>query len=163
MEINLILLLISFFIFTGFLVIARIKFGMTKTISDIYYEIPEKKRWIFTIIFTAFSLPLMIVGETGLMFFAGSGAILVGTAPAFKSKKKENNMESKVHVIGAVICIFLGAISLWLDFNLLYLTSIIAASLLLTLFKVKNHTYYVEALAYYVIWYGLLISRTNLI
>jgi len=155
MYIKLFLLFFSVCLFLSYIVIIYVKYGKMKTISDSYYKLKEKNKWIFTIVWWAFSIPLIIVGETKLMFLAGVGICFVGAAPAFKKE-----LEEKVHIVGAITGIISGVASLWFDFNLGYLSiSLFILSLILFLNKkLYNPTWWIEFFSFCTISAGLFIN-----
>ena len=61
-------------LFWGFVGIVITKYGILPSLSDSYYYLPEKSRdVIFTLVFFATGLLSCVIGENGLMFFAGGG------------------------------------------------------------------------------------------
>lgn len=89
----------------SYLITIVILFGVLKSISQSYYEVKGFGKAIFTLFIWSISIPMMIIGSTPLMFFAGALLSFVGAAPAFKEE-----MEGKVHVIGATGGILIGFI-----------------------------------------------------
>lgn len=81
---NYILLTIAFLIFTIYVIIVWINCGILNSVSESYYYLNKRNKWLFTTIMWGFSIPTMIVGATPLIFFAGAGICFVGTSPAFK-------------------------------------------------------------------------------
>jgi hypothetical protein len=138
-----------------YIIVIYKKYGKMKTISDSYYKLKEKNKWLFTIIWWAFSIPLIIVGETPLIFLAGTGICFVGAAPAFKEE-----LEEKVHIVGAITGIISGVASLWFDFGLWYLSiGLFLLSLILFLNKkLYNPTWWIEFFSFCTIITGLFIK-----
>jgi len=89
-------------------------------------------------------LPVTIQSETGMMFFAGAFICLVGAAPAFR-----DDFTSKIHSIGAIGGISLAMVSLWIDYGYWYVSVGFAVmTFLLTFFRIKYHTWWIEILAF---------------
>jgi hypothetical protein len=147
-------LLISFTIFTTYILVVYKKFGILKSVSDSYYHI--KRKAVFTLVLWSFAIPVSIAASSPIMFFAVAGICFVGAAPAFKGWETE----SRVHVVGATSGIVLGLVSLWVELGLWYLPCIYAAGFLaIVLLKVKHRTWWIEIMAFYVILIGILIDK----
>lgn len=130
-------------------------FGVLPSISDGYYSLDKPDRWWPSVIFPLFSIPMMIVGSTGLMFFAGVGICFVGAAPMFRE-----GMEGKVHSVGAMGGIVLGMASMWINFHFWWIPVIfIIGSGLIYYFDKKTHTWWIEILAFFLIFLGLVITN----
>ena len=138
------LLTSTYFFFTAYVAAIWIKFGVLPSISESYYRLKKLQKSFFTLAMFGTGLPITIYAEGGLMFFAGAGICFVGAAPAFRE-----DMTGRVHVIGAVGGIVLGLLSLWLDYSL-WIPQVVFAGLtfFLTFFRVRNHTWWIEILAY---------------
>jgi hypothetical protein len=157
---NLILLLLSMLVFGGYCFYVYKKFGVLTSISESYYQLPENLKWLFTLVTWGYSIPLMIVGSTGLAFFAGAFVCFVGAAPGFKTSLPD--LENKVHVIGATGGICLAMAFIWFNLHL-YPVPIIM--ILFTLYatskwnKIPNHTWWIEVLAFVLMVFSLAITR----
>lgn len=161
-KLNLFLLLFSISVFLSYTLYIYFKFGVLKSISDSFYHIPHKA-W-FTFFQWGLSLPLIIVASTPLMFFAGSFMFFVGAAPGFM----DDEMEERVHVVGATGGISLATISMWLDFHMWPLSFLMVGFTIWCTTKlndkfpklhVKNHTWWIEVLAYALIILTLTTNR----
>ena len=129
------------------------RFGVQKSISQSYYCHEIKALWWAWII--GFSLPVMIIASTPLMFVAGSAICFVGVSPDFRRK-----VEDVVHVAASYIGIILAIVSLWVDFGLWYMFVIAAIGIgAMRLFKIKNLTWWVETFAFVIVFVGMLIIR----
>jgi hypothetical protein len=127
-------------------------YGVLPSLSDSYYELPEKWRdYIFTPLFFALGLFSAILGESGWMVFAGFGICLVGAAPQFK-----DSFVKPVHFVGAgIAAIFsqlyiLFALGLW-PLNIAF----IVACILISVFRANNRIWWLE-MACFVSAYGAL-------
>ena len=142
-----ILLLISFYIFSAYVAAIWIKFGILPSISESYYRLRYLQKSFFTMAMFGTGFPVVMYSEGGLMFFAGTAICFVGASPAFRE-----DMTGAVHVIGAIGGIVLGLVSLWIDYELWIPQMVfIVLAFILTFFRVRNHTWWVEILAYFCI------------
>jgi hypothetical protein len=158
------ILLVSVFI--GYVSWIWDKYGVLPSISDSYYHLPKNLQPIFTLFCWGFSIPAIILGSSGLMFFAGAGIAFVGAAAAFKEQ-----MTSIVHVVGAMMGVLLSQLAIWLQYgiwqvNIAFL--VIAIPLTITRFvKIKgkeicpNRTWWVEIAAFLAICVALGITLFN--
>ncbi len=147
-----ILLSISFVSFITYIIFIWSKYGVLPSISDSFYK--TKNAFSFYVFILSVALPLMIAGDTGLMFSAGALLTFVGAAAAFKDK-----LTGTVHVIGAIGGILLGFLSMIVDFHLWYITAIELLFIgIAYLIKMKNKTWWVEIVSFILIMIGLLIS-----
>jgi hypothetical protein len=132
------------------------KYGILKSISQSYYELPEKYKPIFTLAMWGFAFPAMIIGTplTGLMFFAAAGIMFVGAAAPFLEK-----ITKPVHMIGAGSGVLFSQLAISLVFGMWYITLgfVIASSLLLLFRKQINykHIWWIEVLAFTLICISL--------
>lgn len=158
--INIYLLLFSFLIFTSYLTVVVIKFGVLPSISDSYYYFEKQKLgFIFTLFCWLFSFPLIFSATTGLLFFAGSGILFVGAAPNFKLKS-----EGDVHTIAAISGIVLGMLSLVFDFNIYIGVGIFGIiTLIFKIFRMKNKTWWIEIAAFIIILISLLVYNGKML
>jgi hypothetical protein len=153
---NLLLLLLSFIIFVGYLIYVYNTVGILKSVSDSYYKVKQPILFILTMML--FPIPMMIVGSTPLMFFSGAFICFVGAAPGITRLE----MEERVHVIGATGGIILGTASIWIDLHLWYFA---IANALFAIYcsskfnKIKNHTWWVEIVAFLFMFTTLFIRR----
>lgn len=137
------LMLFVFFSYVGFVIF---KYGIQDSISESYYCLPKKYKFIFTLFCWGFAVPAIIIGSTALMFFAGVGILFVGTAAAFKEK-----MTYEVHMTGAILSICCSQISLFIDFGIYYLLPIFVISSLIILLlrkKITKYFWWIELLAF---------------
>ena len=141
---------ISFIIFTAWLIFIRLAFGKLDSISESFYKLSEKHRFIFTLVLWGFSLPLMVNVNSVWLFLSISGIAFVGAAAAYKEE-----LTSTVHFVGAVGGIIMGLVYLltqWLFW--LALPSILVSVSLY--FLSKRPTYWIEIVSYYTILIGLI-------
>jgi hypothetical protein len=102
------------------------------------------------------AIPMMIVSSTPLTFFAGVGICFAGISAGIA----KNKTEEIIHRIGAEGGILLAILAMWIDFNLWYLT---IGYILFTIgaikFKLKNHTWWIEIVAFITVLLGLFIVK----
>lgn len=149
-----VLFIIMLSVFIGYVSWIWAKYGVLPSISDSYYHLPKKLQPLFTFFCWGFSIPAIILGSSGLMFFAGAGIAFVGAAAAFKDK-----MTMEVHVTGALLGVLLSQLAIWLQYGMWPLNIsflVIAVPLLITRFiKTKsgkklcpNRTWWIEIAAF---------------
>jgi len=153
---KLILTLISTIIFTTYVVCIWKKFGVLRSISASFERLIHKE-W-FLVFTWGTAIFLMLAGESGLSF--GAGIFLMFSGISIRGKYLSDEL---IHMIGATGAIFLGYLFVWLNCDLLWLASIGAgANILMWISKFKNHTWWIEVLAFYVIIAGLFIHILKL-
>jgi len=147
----------SILIFTGYIIYARIKYGQLKSISASWYWLSSSQKWLFTLALWGFSIPLAIAGDTALFFFAAGGICFTGAAGDTKSL----SMTEHVHNIGATGGIILGMGALLVDFHLWYVfLSFFLFSIFMMKKNIRNHTFWIQVIAYYTISFSILIMRS---
>ena len=157
---NLILLLVSLIIFVGYVSYVWISVGVLNSVSDSVHRVKYTIFFILTMMLMP--IPLMIVGSTPLMFFAGAFICFVGAAPCII----QTDMEEKIHVIGATGGIILGTASIWIDLHLWYLS---IGMMVFALYscskwnKIKNHTWWIEIVAFVLMIFALFLKRIILV
>jgi len=152
---KLIALFLSFAVFTGYVAYITIRFGWLRSISISWYHLKAGERWKFTIALWLFAIPIAIAGDTALSFLAAAGICFCGAA----GDAKNDQVTERVHVIGATGGIILGIAALILDFGLWYLAlPYIVFAYYMIRKQVKNHTFWIEVSAFYLIWAGILIN-----
>ena len=80
---KLILFILSGAVFTIYWLYIYYRYGIQKSISDSYYKL-KNNNYLFTLVLWGFSVPIMIIGETGLMFFAGAFICFTGAQQTLK-------------------------------------------------------------------------------
>jgi len=139
-----IIMLVVFFSYVGFI---WIKYGVQRSISDSYYRLPDKWKFLMTLFCWGFAVPAMIIGNTALMFLAGSFIAFVGVAAAFKE-----SMTKEVHMIGAYGGVLFSQMSIMIDYGLWPISALfLLFSTTLLLFGAKNQIWWQEILAFLLI------------
>lgn len=107
-------------VFLGYTMSIVYNYGILNSISESYYMLSKKSRYLFTFFCWGFAIPAIIIGldQTGsvLMFLAGAGICFAGTAGAFKE-----SLTHDVHMGGAFVGILASQASIWFDYNLHWL------------------------------------------
>ena len=152
-----ILIIVSLIIFTTYLIWIISKYGLLPSISDSYYKLKEDKLdFVFTLFIWYVSLSTIFIASTPLMFGAGSLIAFVGAATAFK----DDNLTKKVHTISAISGILFGIMSLLLEFNdYIFPVIFLNLFLIIVISNPKNKIYWVEIVAFYSIYFSLLINK----
>lgn len=153
MKGEIVLLIISAVIFVSYTQFITFKYGIQKSISESYYDLPRNWQFIFTLTLWGFAFPVIIAANTALLFLAGGLICLVGAAPAFKKQA----MEYKAHMIGAYGGIILGFSSLVYDYKLYSLVLISVVAMIILRFSVRHYIWWVEVTAFITILLGILM------
>ena len=155
--------LIMVSVFTTYIAFIWLKFGIQPSISDSYYILPIKNKFLFTLYCWGIAFPAILVGTflTGnvLMFLAGAGIGFVGAATDFKDSIAKN-----VHMVAAYGGVFFTQLSIAYDFHLYYVNAIFLVLALLAYIlrnKIGNHIWWQEILAFLAIGYTMLLQIIN--
>ena len=132
-------------VFVSYVAFIWAKYGVLKSISQSYYELPEKLKPLFTFFCWGFALPAIILGSSGWMFLAGAGIAFVGAAAAFQEK-----MTHTVHMVGAGVGVGAGQLAIIIQYHMWPISvAFFGLSLLLLLFRKKinnKHIWWIEIL-----------------
>jgi ABC-type iron transport system FetAB permease component len=96
---------ISAVIFFSYIAFILVRYGVQPSVSESYYCLPEKYKFVFTLVMWGFTLPLMFAANSLLMMLAGTGIFFVGAAVAFKQP-----MTRTVHYVAAALGIGFGMV-----------------------------------------------------
>lgn len=110
---NVIMLSLMTLVFGVYVVWIYRRFGVLKSISESYYRLPGRQRYLFTLFCWGFAIPAMIVGNSIPMVLAGVAIAFVGGAAAFK-----DSMTHTFHYFGALFGIILSQIAIIFNLNL---------------------------------------------
>lgn len=141
-------------VFVSYVTFITLSFGLLPSISESWYRLPRKRKWLFTIFCWGFAVPAMIIGGDALMFIAGAGIAFVGAATAFKE-----SMTKTVHFSGAAIGILAG--SAWVAIHYWPLAAIFLLLALGSLALGKYKLMAIELLAFLEIAIGLGVKTFN--
>lgn len=165
------LIYISLTIFTLYLIVGYFYWGIPRSISRTYYLIEKKKnRIFFKVVQLAFSLPLILLAllnpSVSAILLAMAGVFIIFSALAADTRLSKQMM--KIHVYGAFGGIILAMLSIG---ALGFLTDVFWQKILFWsipfiqgIFSyighkipIKNHTTYIEMLAFYLTCLGLIL------
>jgi hypothetical protein len=155
MTYQLVSYLLMILIFLSYVGYIWIKYGVQPSISQSYYKLPEKNRYLFTLFCWGFAIPAIMIGSTFLMFLAGTGIGFVGAAAQIRRK-----LDHTVHSIAAVSAIIFSQMSIYLDFNLWIINAITLLLFIIIPFLSKNkYIWWMELIAFTAICvaFGILI------
>lgn len=134
-------------VFVSYVAYIWSKYGVLKSISQSYYELPEKLKPLFTFFCWGFAIPAIILGSSGIMFLAGAGIAFVGAAAAFKE-----TMTKEVHMVGAGVGVFASQLAIIFQYGMWPVSAtFFGLSLLLLIFRKKinkKHIWWIEILAF---------------
>lgn len=146
------LLIISFTIFTTYILYVVNNYGTQVSVSDSYYRLPKNRQMLFTFAMWGFAFPIIIVSQNGYMFFAGIAVCFVGVASDYKTLMQTY----RVHMISAYGAVVLGMLAMILHYHYYLIPIIFIISfILIKLLKVKNSFWWSELLVFYLILAGL--------
>lgn len=131
-------------VFGCYVALIWIKFGVLPSISESYYRLPYKRKHLFTLFCWGFAFPAIIIGDTALMFVAGSAICFVGAAAAFKMKQ-----DYVIHMVGAISGIILSQLYIIFDLHMWIINAVfVFLSSMLLILKIRNATWWIEILAF---------------
>lgn len=150
-------MIVSFVVFSAYVVFIWLRYGVQKSISDSYYRLRGSDKILFTLFCWGFAMPFIIssIEIHSLFFFSGAGICFVGAAAAFKDSVNARN----VHMIGAYSgvalgFIGLGLIGLFLPIGIFLLSGIF-------LIKTKNNIWWIEISAFLIIIVSLWLYQNT--
>jgi hypothetical protein len=142
------------FVFLTYVPGVTLAYGFLPSISESYYRLPDKLKFIFTMFLWGFSFPAIMLGANFHSIYlplAGGLLCMVGVATSFKVK-----LEGYIHAIVAIAAILLSQFSIGYEFHLYYVNILfVLYSLLVILFKVENRIFWLEIGAFLSISYLL--------
>lgn len=147
--------LIMLSVFVGYVMFITLQYGVLSSISESYYRLPNKLKFLFTGFCWGFAFPAIILGAnfgSFLIPLAGGMICMVGAATAFKLK-----FEGLLHTIAAVGGIILSQLSIIFEFHGMYYITILLAlyCLLIVIMKVENKVFWIEIGSFLTICYLL--------
>ena len=149
---------VSLGIFTAYLLFILIRYKKLKSISASYYRMPKKARPLFTFIIWAFTIPIVIYAEHGLLFYGAAFVGFVGAAPAFRKEE-----EKWVHYVGATLGIVLASIYIMffvvsVNLRIIFILSYMLITIIIALKFERQKILIIEIIAFYIIDIGLIIQ-----
>lgn len=153
---NVTMFILMITIFTTYITFLIVKEGILPSISESFYRLSGNYKWCFTLFCWGISIPTIIIGNTLLLFIAGSAIAFVGAAASFKDK-----LTNTVHSVGAVIGILFSQFSIFWDFNLL-IVNLITVGLITSIYVfrevIKNQIWWIEIVAFCSLIYTLYLQ-----
>ena len=135
---------ISTIIFTSYVTWNTYKYGILPSISDSYYK--HNSKLLFFLFMFGVGAPIILMAQSGLVFFSGVLFILCGCAPAFKHN--DYTFEDEIHIIGAIGGIILLTIYFMSLHNYIPLACISTIGGSFYFFDVKNKTFWFEIISF---------------
>lgn len=129
------------------LIVFRIRYGQTRSVSAIFYELPEENRKLIWVLWQwSFSIAMFLAIPSSLTF--GAAGFICFSAAAGDTKSSE--ITEKVHIGGAFggIALAMGEIIRAKTIEAFIIVGLYVVMVLYGHLKsVKNHTYWVEVMA----------------
>ncbi len=108
-------------IFLAYIFFIAKKYGeIPHSISDSWYFLSKKERWLFTAFCWSIGLLMPFQGETDWFIISGAGLCFVGAAVEYKT------VVPYIHYIGATVCIVFAFLGLLFEFGMVYPLAIFA-------------------------------------
>jgi hypothetical protein len=138
-------------IFFGYILYIVYGHGVLKSISDSWYIMPPKRRWMFTVLFCYPLGVLQMLHDGWMNVVAGAFLVFVGAATDFKSDHAKI-----IHYTGAAGAIFFALIALASEWIILPLVLTMLSISSVHFLKIKNKIWWVEVAAFSSIIIGLI-------
>ncbi len=161
------LVYLSALVLTSLLIYSRLVYGMTRSISAIYYKLKQNQKWIFTATLCGLALPLVASAAISAIQAGTANAVwssvliaMSGTAicfTGFAGDARSDEIIEKVHVIGATGGMFLAGAGLLFTSAWFLVVPMALISGFLYWKKVKNHTYWIELNCFTWVLIGLIM------
>jgi len=142
-------------IFVSYVTFLLIKFkGPLPSISESWYRLGYPLRILFNLFCLSLGVLMTLHEESILFFFSGAGLSLVGIASWSQSAEKLTRV---IHFGGALCAIVFGLLGVGFGLgNFVPLSIWLLSSIFIVLFKIKNHFWWMEIIAFITIIVGLL-------
>ena len=134
-------------IFTLYTSFVWIKYGVQRSISESWYTIEPKEKFLFSIFCFGLGLPMWLYDSIWFIV-AGSLLCFVGSATMFK--EKTTGIIHNIGAAGAIVVSLAGLVT----FDI-WIPALLMAAGFVALQKVENKVWWVETLAVYLILSGL--------
>lgn len=158
------LILISLAAFIAYTALVIKAYGIPVSVSDTFYLLPPKRRWLFTAFCLTVGAPLLpawivLAGENlqFLPFLSCAGLLFVGAAAQFKAELVGN-----VHYVAAGICLVASLLWIILDTPLWWLAALIYATAGVMAWRERrNWLFWVEIAAFVSVYAVVLIEYAS--
>jgi len=121
-------------VFVSYVIYIAINYGVLPSISESYYRLPDNRKILFTLFAWSFAMSALIIGDSVLMFLAGSGIIFVGAASAMRRR-----LTRTVHLVGAITGITLAFFAIIFQYCMWYIAIVIVLCIALAYLIDKRH------------------------
>jgi len=150
-----IITLIQALIFISYVTFLLIKFkGPLKSISESWYKLRYPLRILFNLFCLSLGLLMTFHEQSVFFFLSGVGLIFVGVASWSQSSVKLTRI---IHFGGATVGIVFGLLGVGFGLgNWVPLSIWMLSSIFILLFKIKNHFWWIEVIAFITIIWGML-------
>jgi len=150
-EVTMFILMVT--IFATYTTFITLEYGVLPSLSESFYRLKGNYKWFFTLFCWGIAIPAIVIGNSPLMFIAGSGIAFVGAATSFKEK-----LTSVVHTAGAVIGIMASQFSIFWEYDM-FIVNLITIGLITVIYVfrdiIRNHIWWIEITAFLSIIYTL--------
>jgi len=153
-------LVLSFSIFTAYVLYIALRYGVQRSISASYHNLKQSEKWMFILSTWGYTIPLVLAGlgqsvwKDLILFLAG---FLLSTVGVLCDDKLPS--QKKWHTIGAeggILTAFVWILTT--SFWWVALPSMLGIYLMAK-YKPKNHTWWIECLAYFTILLAIFLNR----
>jgi hypothetical protein len=148
MNFQLITLILSSIVALSYVTTVWIKYGIQKSISTTFYELPYDRKLTFRLFMFSLSIGIIIGGNLPLFYVSGILLSLVGIFTRIKVKWKKI-----IHLIGAIGGIVFAYIGLIYYYNL-WIESIIVLNVCILFIFIDRKN---------IIWWSELVSMLNIL
>ena len=154
---GLLLLIIQFSVFFGYVIFIHIKLGQLASISDSYYSLPVNLQFLFPLFTWSMGITLFLVAyDTKIVwYFVAAGFIsLVGVADQFRLDK----LIDRIHVLSATLSVVAAMVGLMYQHIFYPFPAAVVILIVLHAAKVQNNIWWMEISSYTLIMSGFLIK-----
>ena len=157
---ELIILFLLLILFTSFIIYIIKKVGILESISDSFYELKEQGGLFWFVLCGMAALMTLLDPHNPYLLVSAAGLIFTCGSPYFK----EQFPDKYVHFAGAVVAILSAFVNLYVTYELWQPFALFVVGVgLIALFKIRNHTWWVEIWAFYLIIGGMIWGTIKLL
>ena len=173
MDWKIILVLLAFFIYGMYNLVALSIFGIPFSLSKTFYLFKERKKWqrilfpIMMITMAGFLMPAWLDISEGhylqfMVFFAMIGIMLTGAAPAFNSSDLENKVHTGSAIFAAIFSLLwiVFVAHLWYFIIVWFIVIVLIA--LLTKTVKTSYVYWLETVTFMSTFTSIIVYYVNL-
>ena len=147
------LLLLQLFIFITYISFVVSAYGVLPSISESWYRLSLKSKWMFTFFTWGIGVPMMFYGPLTL-FISGASLCFVGAATRFKITAAYTRL---IHYTGAGIGIFLPLIFFGVAYDEYgpIIAQLLCSLIIAFISTSKNKLWWIEIVGFLTITYGI--------